>query len=250
MGDCSPRSGAMNVIPRHLPSLVASLLVTAFLPGGPAVAAVSFLAVGAGDTTMTNAILWTRAQDSSNAAGVSVTAQVSTDSTFATVVISFPGVSDPAQDYTLNIRATGLRSGTRYFYRFVASDQTVSQVGTFVTPPDPTANASVKFGFTGDADGQMRPYIATADVAAPGVTGFANEQLDYFVWLGDTIYESASGGSGPNASPATPSTSTASNLTPAGLATMLQAYWAKYRQQLTPVSTGPFPGLQAFFSST
>src|SRR5215471_9442140 len=208
----------MSAIQKYSALLVTSLLLAASLPG-TAVAAVSFLAVGAGDATTSDAILWTRAQNSSSTAGVSVTAQVSTDSTFATGVASFSGTSDPAQDYTLHVHATGLRSGTRYFYRFVASDQAISQVGTFVTAPDPTTYASVKFGFTGDADGQMRPYIATSDVTAPGVTSFANEQFDYFIWLGDTIYATASGGSGPNASPATPSTSTASNLTPAGLVT-------------------------------
>src|SRR5262249_16261139 len=163
----------------------------------------------AGDATTSDAILWTRAQDSSSPAGVSVTAQVSTDSTFATGVVSFQGMSDPFQDYTLHVHATALRSGTRYFYRFVASDQTISPVGTFVTVPDPTTNAAIKFGFSGDANGQMRPYISTGDLSAPGVVSFANEQFDYFVWLGDTVYGTASGGSGPNASPATPSTSTA-----------------------------------------
>src|SRR5262249_11166353 len=56
----------------------------------------------------------------------------------------------------------------------------------------------------------------------------------------------------------TPSTSTAANInSPATLATMEQAYWAKYRQQLQPVSTGSYSGLgdsssglQGFFDST
>jgi phosphodiesterase/alkaline phosphatase D-like protein len=210
----------------------------------------SFLAVGAGDATSSDAILWTRAQDSGSTAGVALIAQVSTDQTFASGMAAFAGTTDPTQDYTIHIDATGLQSGTRYYYRFVAGDNTVSPVGTFKTAPDPTAQAAVHFGFTGDADGQMRPYDAADGVTAPGVPSFANQNFDYFVWLGDTIYETASGGTGPNASPATPSTSTAGNLTPAGLATMEQAYWAKYRQQLQPVSTGGDPGLQSFFSST
>jgi phosphodiesterase/alkaline phosphatase D-like protein len=95
--------------------LIAALLLGASPPGGTAAAAVSFLAVGAGDATTGDAILWTRAQDSSSPAGVVVTAQVSTDPTFATRIISFLGVSDLIQDYTLHVHATGLRGATRYF---------------------------------------------------------------------------------------------------------------------------------------
>jgi phosphodiesterase/alkaline phosphatase D-like protein len=210
---------------------------------------VSFLAVAAGDATSTDAILWTRAQDSTTTAGVPVKALVSTDPGLSSGS-SYAGVTDPSQDYTLHLDATDLQSGTTYYYRFLAPDGSSSQEGTFKTAPDPSAHVAVHFGFTGDADGLMRPYPAADNVTAPGVPTFANQHFDYFVWLGDTIYETASGGTGPNASPATPSTASAANLTPAGLAAMEKAYWAKYRQQFQPVSTGPDPGLQEFFSST
>src|SRR5262245_38984000 len=115
MSNVYPGSDAMSVIRNYSALLVTSLLLAASLPAGTATAAVSFLAVGAGDATTSDAILWTRAQNSSSTAGVSVIAQVSTDSTFATGVASFSGTSDPAQDYTLHVHAAGLRSGTRYF---------------------------------------------------------------------------------------------------------------------------------------
>src|SRR5262249_40280708 len=164
----------MNLIWKHAPAVIGLLSLVFLLPIGGASARVSFLAVGAGDATTNAAILWTRAEDSSTAAGVGVAAQVSRDPTFATGVVSFAGVTDPTQDYTVHVEATGLTSGTRYFYRFIAADQTTSPVGTFVTAPDPNAHAHVKFGFTGDADGLMRPYIATSGVTAPGVSSFAN----------------------------------------------------------------------------
>jgi 3-phytase/alkaline phosphatase D len=201
---------------------------------------VSFLGVGAGDATSSDAILWTRAKNSSTAAGVGLVAQVSTDQTFASDTATFAGITDPAHDYTIHIDATGLESGTRYFYRFVANDSTVSQVGTFVTAPEAAAQAPVRFGFTGDGDGLMRPYPATAsaDFTPPSDPGFGTQAFDYFVWLGDTIYETASGQGTPNFSPAVSNTPTLSD------------YWAKYRQQLQPVSTGSYPGLQNFFDST
>src|SRR5215475_8675467 len=122
---------------------------------------VSFLAVGAGDASSSDAILWTRALDVTSSTGVGLMAQVSTDPTFATGLATFAGVTDPAHDYTIHVAATGLQPGTRYYYRFVASDNTISQVGTFVTAPAPGAGAPVSLGFTGDADGLMRPYDAT-----------------------------------------------------------------------------------------
>jgi phosphodiesterase/alkaline phosphatase D-like protein len=208
----------------------------------------TFLAVAAGDATSNDAILWTRAQDSASTAGVPLTALVSTDPNFGAGVF-YTGTTDPAHDYTIHLDATGLQSGTQYYYRFVAGDGTSSPIGTFKTAPAPNANVDVHFGFTGDADGLMRPYPAADGVTAPGGSTIADQHFNYFVWLGDTIYETASGTAGNNLSPVTPSTSTASNLTPAGLTAMQAAYWAKYKQQFIPVSTGSDPGLTSFFSS-
>jgi len=206
--------------------------------------ATSFLGVGAGDATSSDAILWTRAKDSASTAGVGLMAQVSTDPTFATGLATFAGVTDPAHDYTIHVDATGLDSGTRYYYRFVASDNTVSQVGTFVTAPDPTAHVPVSFGFTGDADGLLRPYDATASAnfAPPTAAGAGPQNYDYFVWLGDTIYETASGAGTPNSSPATADPF-------ADPTQALADYWRKYREQFLPVSTGDYAGLTNFFDS-
>jgi phosphodiesterase/alkaline phosphatase D-like protein len=202
--------------------------------------ATTFLGVGAGDATSSDAILWTRAQDSSSSLGVGLIAQVTTDPTFATGLATFAGTTDPAHDFTIHVDATGLQAGARYFYRFVASDSTLSGVGTFVTAPSPTANVPVSFGFTGDADGLMRPYDATnsPNFAPPTAAGAGPQDFDYFIWLGDTIYETASGQGTPNFSPAVSTTPTITD------------YWRKYREQFLPVSTGTYPGLTSFFDST
>src|SRR5262249_35298032 len=174
------------------------------------------------------------------ATGVGLIAQVSPDPIFATGLATFAGVTDPAHDYTIHVDATGLTPGTRYYYRFVADDGTISQMGTFVTAPAVTANVPVSLGFTGDADGLMRPYDATSspNFAPPTSTGVGSQNFDYFVWLGDTIYETASGQGSQNFSPAV-------NANP-----NIAEYWTKYKQQFLPVSTGTYPGLSSFFSST
>jgi hypothetical protein len=222
--------------------------------------AVSFLGVAAGDATSSDAILWTRAQDSASTAGVKVTALVSTDPALGSGLF-YKGTTDPTQDYTIHLDATGLQSGTTYYYQFVAADGTLSQEGTFKTAPAPTADVAVHFGFSGDADGLMRPYDSVGNVTSPGVPSFAQQKFDYFVWLGDTIYETASGSTATdNVSPKVPDSNVAANIdpnVPGALATLEQAYWTKYRQQLQPVNTGPdaglgdnSAGLQGFFDST
>ena len=218
-------------------AVVSALLTAGFLVAGGPAYAVDFLAVGAGDATTDGAVLWTRAQQSGNPAGLGLIAQVSADPAFSTIK-SFIGYTDPAHDYTTHVRAAGLQSGARYYYRFLAKDLTLSQVGTFVTAPAPNVYAPLHFGFTGDADGLMRPYVATSSphFTPPGAPGFSTQNFDYFVWLGDTIYETASGP--PNASPAVSNTPTITD------------YWRKYREQFIPVSSGPYPGLLTFFSST
>ena len=86
----------------------------------------------------------------------------------------------------------GLRPGTRYRFRFVRGD-VASRVGTFETAPRRTANASVRFAISGDAD---------ATPAANGKPAYsfrvyarmAAERNDFNINLGDTIYsDSASG---------------------------------------------------------
>ena len=221
------------------------LMLTALAAAGfvsSAKADVSYLGVAAGDAGSNDAILWTRAVDSTNPAATPLTALVSTTPTFdAGTVSPFAGTTSALDDYTLHLNAIGLQSGTQYYYKFQSAGGATSTVGTFKTAPAPTAAVPLHFGFSGDADGQWRPYTSTSNVTS-GVPGFAQQNFIFFTWLGDTIYETASGGTGPNASPAVPNSTDP--------ATLLPAYWTKYRQQFQPVSTGSYPGLSSFFSST
>src|SRR5262249_2332770 len=135
-----------------------------------------------GDADASSAILWTRIN---RAQSVAVTAQVSTDRGFAGTPLTFTGASDAAKDFTLKIAANGLLPDTRYFYRFVINNTgETSGTGTLKAPPLPTVAAPVHFAFSGDNDGLMRPY-ALANV-------FPAQRLDFYLNLGDVIYETAS----------------------------------------------------------
>src|SRR6185295_2311445 len=59
-----------------------------------------------------------------------------------------------------------------------------SRTGTFKTAPVPGKTASLHFAFSGDNDGLMRPYALASVIPS--------QQLDFYLNLGDVIYETAS----------------------------------------------------------
>jgi Ca2+-binding RTX toxin-like protein/phosphodiesterase/alkaline phosphatase D-like protein len=206
-------------------------------------AKIAYSGVAAGDATTNSAIIWTRTFDSAIANGASsattgtngnglstnLTLQLATDANFTTIPVVYNGTTDATRDYTLKIDATGLQSGTQYFYRFLSPTGEVSSVGTFKTAYDANTAAPVRFGFSGDADGKWRPYNSTQN--------FGSLNLDYFEFLGDTIYETASTGS----------TATASAITNPSQA--LIDYRRKYLENLQPATPGGAAGLQTFYAS-
>jgi phosphodiesterase/alkaline phosphatase D-like protein len=228
----------------------------------PAQAAVSFLGVSAGDADSTSVILWTRAVDDTQpTAAIPVTLQYSTDQTFASGVSSQVFTTTPvlpaSGDGTLKISLTSLTPATRYYYRFVGSDSTLSNVGTFKTAPAATDRVALKFAFSGDMDGLMRPYALSSQLPA--------EALDFYANLGDVIYENASASTGNNGASYLNSPSvTLSNdslsfngipraFIPAGtpFATKAQLYAdysKKYREQFLAVNTGGQSGLKDFYA--
>jgi phosphodiesterase/alkaline phosphatase D-like protein len=253
---------------RHSRQLLAKLRSLAVGAAGlafiaaPAQAAVSFLGVAAGDADTTSVILWTRAVDDTQpTAAIPVTLQYSTDPTFNTGVSSQGFTTTPvlpaSGDGTLKVSLTGLSAATRYYYRFVGSDSTVSNVGTFKTAPAASTRVPVKFAFSGDLDGLIRPYALASQLPA--------EALDFYANLGDVIYENASNVGGNNAaswlnSPSVALSNDALNFngiprafipsgTPFATKAQLYAdYSKKYREQFLPVNTGGQSSLKDFYA--
>src|SRR5262245_27962823 len=131
--------------------------------------------VAAGDLTSDSVVLWTRTPGAA-----SVTAELAAAETFEnpTVLPAVPATT--ATDFTVKVVATGLKPGTQYYYRFKAGDA-VSPVGTFKTPYAADQDAAVTFAFSGDADWKWKPY--------PLLNSLIQEKLDFFLFLGDLIYE-------------------------------------------------------------
>ncbi len=187
--------------------------------------------VAAGEPTSNSAVLWTRTTNQITKQGTvsHLTAQVSTDRTFASNVTTFEGDTQASRDYVVKLDATGLESGTTYYYRFTTADGDVSNVGTFKTAPDPTDKVAVNFGFSADADGKWRPYSSLANLN--------DQNLDYFIFLGDTIYETVTARSTAAADPLTDP------------AQALADYRRKYQEDLVATNPGGFDGVQAIYES-
>ena len=127
------------------------------------------------------------------------------------------------------MEANGLTSGTHYYYRFRTPRGETSQIGRFTTAPKPNASVPIQFGFSGDADGKWRPYsLAQA---------FTKLKLDFFIFLGDTIYETKSAISPATADPA---------LDPQ---LALSDYHSKYRENIEPLKPGGLSSLQPLFAA-
>ncbi len=198
-------------------TLLAVFILATLIP--PARAEVLFGGIAAGDMTAAEAVLWVRADNSGGTANLS--AEVATDADFANIVATLNGATSRDSDFTLKLQVGALTPHTRYFYRFRAGDGVTSPTGQFATAPAASQRAAVKFGFSGDADGRFRPYPSIANLPA--------QKLDFFIFLGDAMYETASTGS-----PAVPLI-TGETTDPTRLEEGLKAYDRKYLENVLGV---------------
>lgn len=217
----------------------------------------SFLGVAAGDADANSVVLWTRVNRTAD-----LSVHLSTDPNFTGSLIRFYGGNDTSKDFTIKIVATGLQADTRYYYRFVNnSTGEISSTGTFKTTPLPTVAAPVHFAFSGDNDGLMRPYALASIIPA--------QKLDFYLNLGDVIYETASNLTTSGAhnghpwlnSPSVTLSNEALNFNgiprafiPGGAAFATQAqlkadYEKKYRENFLPVNVDGQNSLQVLYAA-
>jgi alkaline phosphatase D len=93
-----------------------------------------------------------------------------------------------SHDNTVQRKASRLKAGKRYYYRFVQGKRKSSR-GTFVTAPKPSSNATVKFAWSGDTDFTKAPGEKSPHWNSGGVfQRMARERNAFNIHLGDTIY--------------------------------------------------------------
>ncbi|MDX2159840.1 MAG: alkaline phosphatase D family protein [bacterium] len=127
--------------------------------------------IASGDTTQTSTVLWTRSTVTGD-----VTFEISTDETFASAETRTASVEEALKP--VKVTVDNLTPDTRYFYR--VSNGTDTLTGQFRTAAPVDVRRGLRFGVSGDWRGELRPYIALANVV--------ERDLEFFVEHGDTIY--------------------------------------------------------------
>jgi len=211
--------------------------------------AIKFSGVASGSATTNSGIFWTRTWDSSgtelSGATADLNLEVSVNADFSVIAFTKSTATTASSDFTTKVDLSGLSSGTNYYYRFKTKDATsISDIGQFKTAPAATNTDTVRFGHAGDVDGLMAPYLSTQDLI--------KQKLDFFIFNGDTIYETVATGS-----PATAATKDV-ELGSIPAATLLADYRRKYletHQGVTSVTGAPtsalgsYQGLDTFFAA-
>lgn len=147
--------------------------------------------VASGDPRPESVVLWTRCPASSNEDDVRLRLELSLDPEFDER-ISFddePFLSVRAEarwDHCVRVRVDGLTPDTRYYYRFLRRDDDrwrSSRTGRTMTAPAPSSDREVRFAVMSCQDYGGRYYHVHRHAA--------EQDLDFFVHLGDYIYETA-----------------------------------------------------------
>src|SRR5262245_60010431 len=164
----------LAVVVLALAACVPVRLATSATTAAPAFA----YGVAAGEITSRSAVLWTRAPRPGRLA--LLVRRKDFSERLETSV-------SEGDDLTVSVPTTELTPGSAYTYVFKQGSAT-SPTGSFETAPRRTANATVRFAFSGDADATPGPN------GNPGFGTFqvygrmAAERNDFNINLGDTIY--------------------------------------------------------------
>jgi alkaline phosphatase D len=147
--------------------------------------------VASGEVTAASAMVWTRVDREAV-----LTLEVSDTAAFRNPLIR-NAAALAANDFTAKVLVVPLTPATRYFYRW-RHGSAVSEVGTFTTAPFLT-HKNLRFAWSGDTD-PSRIGGAPAFNNFETLHAAKNENPDFFVYLGDTIYaDFRAGGLLPNA---------------------------------------------------
>jgi len=147
------------------------------------------LGVASGDPLPDSVILWTRLLPAEPLPDddVEVTWEIARDADFTDVVGGGTALAVAALGHSVHVDANGLDADQEYHYRFTLGEYTTptARTRTFAAPG--TMPDRFRFAFSSCQNWEQGRYAAYRDVVEQG-------ELDAFVFLGDYIYEYASGG--------------------------------------------------------
>jgi alkaline phosphatase D len=199
-----------------LAAAVAAIL--AMLPATASAAKFQY-GVASAEASSSSIVLWTRAPATGK-----VQVDVAQNPAFRKAATRTTSAT-ASHDNTVRVKVTGLKPGSRYYYRF-RQGKSKSATGTFGTAPKSSSAGAFSFSFSGDADaqrapGQTNPFYNNFEAYG----SMAKERNAFNINLGDTIYSDSE--------------------VPPGIPTALTVAdkWAKYKQNLA------LPNLQKLRSS-
>ncbi|WP_437571709.1 alkaline phosphatase D family protein [Sorangium sp. So ce542] len=142
--------------------------------------------IASGDPRPGSVVLWARVQDGEEDLDLEV--EVATDAEFTQRVALDAGQAKlkalARHDHCVKVKVRGLSAGTVYYYRFIyvkGDTGYVSRVGRTKTAPAEDADVKVRFAYVSCQDYIGRFYNT--------YLALAEEELDFFVHLGDYVYE-------------------------------------------------------------
>ena len=200
-GDAAPSTTTASTSPPSTAAASTSTTSTTLAPTTTAAAPTSTtvaslvttepfgIGVASGDPLHDRVILWTRLVPDAPLPEVDVPVEweVASDAAMTSVVTSGTAAAVSALGHSVHVDVTGLDADTEYWYRF--------RVGEFMTEPARTRTFAApgtmpdqfRFAFSSCQNWEQGYYTAYRDIVEQG-------DLDAFVFLGDYIYEYASGG--------------------------------------------------------
>jgi len=152
--------------------------------------------IAVGDVTSQSALLWLRTEglqavqiEWASVAAWDLMSKMATIRSPAPRTAVF--VTSADRDYTLTISLDGLSSATRYRYHVLVGQAQgepliLAAHGEFTTLPDAENSAPVIFAWSGDLGGRGRCRRGAAGY--PIFDVMRAQQLDFFLFLGDTMY--------------------------------------------------------------
>lgn len=148
----------------------------------PGITAEFLHGVASGDPLQDRMILWTRLTPNDLSARLEVSWEIAADSAFHQVVQRGKVLTSAAQDFTVKVDATQLKSNQRYYYRFLIGSKS-SPIGQCKTLAE-TAQ-EVRFAVCSCSNYPAGYFHVYKEIA--------KQDLDAVIHLGDYIYEYGAG---------------------------------------------------------
>ncbi len=146
------------------------------------------LGVSSGDPLADSVILWTRLLPTEPlpATDIDVNWEIATDTEMANIVATGSAIAVAALGHSVHVDATGLDADTEYYYRFRVGEFETNPARTHTFAAAGTTPEHFRFAFSSCQNWEQGYYTAYRDLVEQG-------NIDAFVFLGDYIYEYASG---------------------------------------------------------